>query len=384
MLFFWCFSNLAGGVPAHGGERLEVLTSFPPEFYTPFVKAFSRTYPGIQVSILNKKTTSALKEIKRGNPRRFDLFWSSSPDAFSLLKSGGFLKAFSKGRKDPALGVTGVDLDDPDGFFLGFALSGVGWMWNPSVLKREGLKVPSCWQDLTLPEYYGHLAMSTPSRSGTTHLIVESLLQQMGWKRGWAFFLEMAGNLKTVSARSFSVPEGVIRGRYAAGLGIDFLARSRPELGFRYGEPVSLSAAGIALLKGGENQRAASLFVDFLLSPKGQSLLLLPEVSRMPVSKCLHDEKRVEGELAHLIEKGEVRAYNAGLSQSRYHLVNSLFYEMITYRLPERRKVRRRLLSLEREARSQGLSVWSVGQEVRELLNEVPVTEEESRTPSYT
>ncbi|MCG8473691.1 MAG: hypothetical protein MI742_17820, partial [Desulfobacterales bacterium] len=89
VLFFWCFSSLAGGVQAHGGERLEVLTSFPPEFYTPFVKAFSRTYPGIQVSTLNKKTTSALKEIKRGNPRRFDLFWSSSPDAFSLLKSGG-------------------------------------------------------------------------------------------------------------------------------------------------------------------------------------------------------------------------------------------------------------------------------------------------------
>ncbi|WP_236892050.1 ABC transporter substrate-binding protein [Desulfoluna limicola] len=364
-------------------RQLEVITSFPPEFYTPFVTAFSQRYPDIQVLTLNKKTTASLAEIKRGNPRKFDIFWSSSPDAFAILKAENALRQLSRGRRHEALSIDGVNLDDPDGYFMGFSLSGVGWMWNPAYLEKEGLPIPGQWQDLTDPIYYGHLAMSTPSRSGTTHLIVEGLLQDQGWEKGWGMLLRMAVNLRTVSARSFSVPEGLINGRFGVGLGIDFLAQSRKELGFRYGDPVYLAPAGIAVLSNGKNPAGAELFIDFILSPEGQAILLAPAVSRLPVSRELH-LKGEEPELFKMIRDNHSKPYDAVLSQSRYHLVNQLFDRMITYRLPERRKLWKRFLSLEKQAVSMGLVHWPVKEALIPLLTEVPVTEEQSRTPEFT
>ncbi|SCY40009.1 ABC transporter substrate-binding protein [Desulfoluna spongiiphila] len=382
----FCVFGKASASEGQGTQRyLDIITSFPPEFYTPFVTAFSRKYPDIQVMTSNKKTTSALVDIKRGNPHRFDLFWSSSTDAFAMLKAEHRLLQLPGGRRHPALAVDGVHIDDPEGYFMGFALSGVGWMWNPAYLKRESIPVPERWEDLVDPVYYGHLAMSTPSRSGTTHLIVESLLQELGWEQGWAMLLKMAGNLRTVSARSFSVPEGLINGRFGVGLGIDFLGQSRRELGFRYGTPVFLVPAGIGLLAGGTNPDEAALFIDFILSPEGQEILREPTVCRLPVSREVHDRSTGDApDLLKLIRKKQLKPYDADLSRSRYHLVNQLFDRMITYRLTERRSLWKRYLALEQQSGTAGMRMTPLKEELADLLCGVPVTGAQSRDHSFT
>lgn len=384
-LVFWCVALFFCGFvsasePSKPPRYLDIITSFPPEFYAPFVTAFSQKYPDIQVFTLNKKATAALAEIKRGNPHRCDLFWSSSSDAFALLKAADMLARVPGGRRHPALSIDGVNLDDPDGYFWGFALSAVGWMWNPAYLQKEGLPVPGSWEDLTDPIYYGHLAMSTPSRSGTTHLVVESLLQERGWEKGWAMLLQMAGNLRTVSARSFSVPEGLLNERFGLGLGIDFLAQSRNALRFRYGVPAYLVPAGIAMLKAGNNPKEAALFIDFILSPEGQEILLAPSVSRLPVSRELYARKGLtEPELFTLIRKKQFKPYDAQFSLSRYHLVNQLFDRMITYRLTERRSLWKRFLAIKKQAGND----WPGEKDVSLLLGEVPVTEAQGLDSAY-
>lgn len=361
---------------------LDIITSFPPEFYAPFIAAFSKKYPDIQVMTRNKKTTSALVDIRRDNPHRFDVFWSSSTDAFAILKAEGRLQPVPGDRRHPALSIDGIPIDDPDGYVMGFALSGVGWMWNPAYLRREGIPVPKHWEDLAAPVYYGHLAMSTPSRSGTTHLIVESLLQELGWEKGWAMLLRMAGNLRTVSARSFSVPEGLINERFGVGLGIDFLGQSRRELRFRYGTPVFLVPAGIGMLTGGCNPKEADLFIDFILSPEGQEILRQPTVCRLPVSREVHARSTGEApELLTLIRSNQAKPYDADLSRCRYHLVNRLFDRMITYRLTERRSLWKRYLALERRwDAEEGLPMK---EELASLLCEVPVSDAQSRNHDF-
>lgn len=42
------------------------------------------------------------------------------------------------------------------------------------------LPAPRQWAELMKPVYFGHVAVSAPSRSGTTHLTVETLLQGEG------------------------------------------------------------------------------------------------------------------------------------------------------------------------------------------------------------
>jgi len=386
--FFWLlFLLIFIATPVSADEksrRLNILTSFPSELYTPFVDRFEALYPDIQISILNKKTTAAIDEILRGNERNFDIFWSSSADAFDILKSGNDLRRSQHSRKTPAVSISTVTLDDPDQYFYGFALSGVGWMWNSEYLVREKLPVPERWQDLVNPVYYGHLAMSTPSRSGTTHLIVENFLQKEGWKRGWSQLLLMSGNLATVTARSFSVPEGVNSGRFGIGLVIDFLARTEenPNIHFSYGRPIFLVPASIASVNNGLNPTEADLFIDFVLSLEGQKLLLRPEINRLPISSRLLSANRLKASrLLQFIEQNSLPSYNVKLSRERYQLVNQLFDKMITYRLRERRRLWKRLIDLEKRFGVKSQVMATLGSSVREHLSRVPVSEKQSRSP---
>ena len=40
-------------------RRLTILTSYPPEFYQPFIRGYKTLYPAVQLQSLNKKTTAA-------------------------------------------------------------------------------------------------------------------------------------------------------------------------------------------------------------------------------------------------------------------------------------------------------------------------------------
>ena len=97
-------------------------------------------------------------------------------------------------------------INDPEGFYLGQALAGYGIMWNTRYLAANKLPEPKEWADLVNPVYHGHLAISSPSRSGTTHLTVETILQGEGWAKGWGQLLAIAGNSAAITERSFGVP----------------------------------------------------------------------------------------------------------------------------------------------------------------------------------
>jgi len=362
-------------------ERLNILTSFPPEFYTPFLENFSDSHPDIQISILNKKATAAIDEILRGNDRNFDLFWSSSADAFDLLNSKRKLIPSKQKHDYPLITIKDLCLAEPDGYYHGFALSGVGWMWNDQYFKKEGLPIPDSWADLTKPVYYGHVAMSTPSRSGTTHLIVENFLQQLGWTKGWSQLLLMAGNLATVTARSFSVPEGVNSGRFGIGLVIDFLSHAdqNQNIHFCYGKPVFLVPAEIAGLKNGQNPRAAEQFLNFILSTAGQKILLQPEINRIPISRdLLSGSHRKVARLLEKKQQKELRAYNVYLSRQRYHLVNQLFDQMITFRLRERRQLWKQMQKLISSHGAKEPAIMVMKKKVLDLFGKIPVSTSKS------
>lgn len=379
----FCACALAVPESSRAG-RLQIITSFSPKFYEPFLDRFKALHPDIKISILNKKTTAAISEIVRGNNRCFDVFWSSSPDAFVILKQSGMLRRISINRSRISSYFNDFTVDDPGGYFYGFAFSGVGWMWNRTYFKREGLTAPRQWEDLESPAYYNHTVMSRPTHSGTTHLIVESILQGMGWEKGWGLLLRMAGNLVTLSARSFGVPEGVKSGNFGLGLVIDILG-SYPDLSFiafRYGEPVFLIPANIGALVHGGNTEEAKQFIDFILSPQGQSILLTPGIDRLPTCQLLYDTGKLDSwALLGLIKGGKARQYDADLSQLRYNLVNQLFDELITFKLLERRRLWKRATALDGGKNSGRMQ--SVKREVYQLLSAIPVNTAQSRNPEY-
>lgn len=379
---------LADDVKNNQSSKLSILTSFSPDFYLPFIQRYQERNPTLQIQVLNKKTTSAMADITRGNNRNFDIFWSSSPDAFSILKDAKCLFKTGYIPSYPPISTKQPIPGDFDSEYFNFALSGVGYMWNKNTLMRAKVKPPESWQDLTDSRFYGQLAMSTPSRSGTTHLIVESLLQNLGWDAGWQYLIKIAANFETITARSFSVPDGVASGRFGAGLVIDFLATAKmnvqQEIDFSYGDNAFLMPAGVAALKNGRNVEESVKFIDFLLSIEGQEILLRPSIGRMPISKAVFSSGETAPPLlVEYIDKNQTIKFNTELSKKRYLLINTLFDQLITYRLLEYRRVWKKLLTLEKTYGAKSVANTGVRGKLTTLLGQVPVTENQSLSADY-
>jgi ABC-type Fe3+ transport system substrate-binding protein len=325
-------------------QQVVVITSFPKELFDAYKAAFERAHPGWRMEVVPKPTTAAITHVRERAARPdVDVFWASAVDAFIFLKMNNFLERYSppaEFRRGIPDRVAGFPINDPDGFFHGFAISGYGIMWNTTYLARNRLPAPNEWDDLVKPEYFGHLVISAPSRSGTTHLTVETILQGYGWQKGWELLIQMGGNMGAITERSFGVPEAVIAGQYGIGVVIDFFGLSAIASGqpiqFVYPSITSLVPANVGIIRNAPNPEGARRFVNFLLSDDGQRLLFKPEIARLPVRAALYAEAP-KGIPNPFKMKAGVQ-FDADLSASRYNVVNRMFDQIITFRHAELRR----------------------------------------------
>src|SRR3954471_2463249 len=331
----------APGVFAQGLEnKLIIVTSFSKELTTPYAQAFEKRYPGTKVEVQNRNSAAAIAFIREARSNPPDIFWASAPDAFEVLKKNSLLQKYQPKAEGIASKIGAYPVNDPAGFYTGFAASGYGMMYNTRYLRANNLPPPKEWDDLKKPIYFGHVGISAPSRSGTTHLTVETILQGEGWDKGWTTLLEIGGNLVQVSDRSFGVPDSVNSGQYGIGIVIDFFGLSAKASGFPvefvYPTVTAIVPANVGIIANTKNPNAAKAFVEFLLSEPGQQILLDPKIQRLPVRLSTYD-KAPAGYPNPFKEArfGKAVAFGVDLSEARYELVNALYDRVITFRLKE-------------------------------------------------
>jgi len=388
-----CAVTVFVGFPALGADsekRLFIITSFPETLFKRFTVAFEEAHPGVRVKVLNKKTSAAISYVQDQIANRPDVFWASAPDAFEVLKESGDLEKFVFDAPGVADVIGNYPINDPEGFYTGFAISGYGMMWNTRYMARHSLRPPHEWGDLTAPAYHRHLGITAPSRSGTTHLMVEGILQNHGWKEGWALLMEIGGNLATVTARSFSVVDGVNSGRFGIGLVIDFLGLSSKASGlpvdFAYSATTPFVPANVAVLKNAQNRELAETFIKFLLSGKGQRILFEPEIHRLPVVRGAYEKAPLgyPNPFGASALVGDV-SFDSRRSRLRYHLVNAMFDTLITFRV---RKLNRVWAAIHRaEALLRNSSNADAATSIakaRRLASEVPISAPLSMDPEFT
>ncbi|HET8578526.1 MAG TPA: extracellular solute-binding protein [Methylomirabilota bacterium] len=384
------FSALLGAAVGGTGEAatkdVVVLTSFPKELFEAYKQAFEQHMPGVKVIVKQQQTNQGVTYLRetRAKPEA-DIFWASAVDAFQTLKTDGLLEKVTLpkeilGRIPARIGS--FPLHDPDGTYWGFAVSGYGLMWNTRYLALHKLPAPREWTDLADPRYHGHLVISAPSRSGTTHLTVEVILQAYGWERGWALLLQTGGNMGSITERSFGVPEAVISGQYGIGVVIDFFGLSAIASGhpidFVYPPLTSVVPASVAVVKNGPNPDNARAFVQYLLSDEGQLRLFSPEIGRLPVVPALYSKAPKAYPNPFTMKLGGVD-FDDKLSSTRRNVVNSLFDHLITFRHAELKAAWAAIYSAEAQvakAKAAGRNVEAAGAqlaEARKLASAVPL-----------
>jgi ABC-type Fe3+ transport system substrate-binding protein len=210
---------------------------------------------------------------------------------------------------------------DPPQWF-GTALSSFGIVYNRDVLVHLNLSEPRTWKDLADARYRGWIVLADPLRSGVARtafmVIVERAMQDAvdagrsadeGWARGMGLIRQIAANARMFTDNGSGVPAIVGAGEAAAGMAIDFQARSQVDalqvgnssrLG--YIEPAGATAINpdpVGVVKGAERREIAEHFVEFLLSEPGQRLWNAragkpsgpkrTSLRRLPIMKSVYD-----------------------------------------------------------------------------------------------
>jgi phosphoglycerate transport regulatory protein PgtC len=386
--------SLAAMVPAFAQAptgKVTVVTSFSNDVTAPFKKAFEEAYPGVTLEVQNRNTNAGVRfvqETKANN--QVDLFWASAPDAFEVLKKAQLLTAHKPNAPGIPAKIGPYNITDPDGMYFGFAASGYGIMWNERYMRANRLPEPKEWSDLAKAPYFDHVMITTPSRSGTTHLTVETILQGEGWDKGWATMKAFSGNLRSVTERSFGVPDAVNSGQVGLGVVIDFFAFSAKAAGFPvkfvYPSVSTVVPANIAIIANPPNATGAKAFVDFVLSDKGQELLLVPAISRLPVNPATY-AKAPEGYPNPY--KGGIGLpgfqFDVGLSEKRYRVVDALYDQLITFNLEPLKAVTKAIHDVEaRLAKKDNAEAKALIAEARALIGAMPVNAEQAVSSEVT
>ncbi|MBT4501073.1 MAG: hypothetical protein HOC74_25310 [Gemmatimonadetes bacterium] len=129
-------------------------------------------------------------------------------------------------------------------------------------------------------------------------------------------------------------------------------------------------------------------FIHFLLSEEGQLLLFAPQISRLPVIPELYAQAPEDFPNPFTMELGNAR-FDIGISENRYGLVNSLFDQVITFRLRELKEAWGAIYEAEKgmhKAREEGEETAAAAlliAEARSLASEVPVTGAQTEDPGF-
>lgn len=365
--------------------KVTIITSFSKDVTDPFKKAFEAAHPGTQVEIQNRNTVAGVRQLEETKSNnQVDLFWASAPDAFELMKARKLLQPYKPQATGIPDKIGSYPINDPDGHYFGFAASGYGMMWNERYMKAKNLPAPKEWIDLAKAVYYDHTAISAPSRSGTTHLTIETILQGEGWEKGWATTKAMAGNHQTVTDRSFGVPEGVNSGQFGIGIVIDFFAFSAQAAGFpikfAYPSVTTIVPANVGIVTNAPNGTAAKAFVEFLLSERGQTVLLEPTIRRLPVNPAIYAKAPADYPNPFKDPSlGSKVKFDATVSERRNAVVAALYDQLITFQHGALKKATKAIHDAEAAlAKKDSADGRKLIAEARSLISAMPVSDKEA------
>lgn len=255
---------------------------------------------GIEMNVLRLSTNEALARLRAeaANPT-FDVFFGGTGDPhYEAFKEGLTefykVKAYNDLRPDlkAAIGVTYIPLYQG---VLGFGV-------NPKVLQERNLPAPKCWKDLANPAYRNLIQVANPNTSGTAYTMIATLVQLFGEEEAFKLMRDFHRNVAEYTRSGVAPRIALGRGEIAIGIQfvhdlIEFQNQGFPIQIVGPCEGTGYEIGGLSLVRKARNPAEGKAFMDWAVSPQGQSLAFtvgaysLPSNLKTPLNKNVADPK---------------------------------------------------------------------------------------------
>ncbi|MFA6840263.1 MAG: ABC transporter substrate-binding protein [Sphaerochaetaceae bacterium] len=255
------------GASGASGEKLKLMvyTSMKENLIGSIRDAFLTEHPEVEFDYYSAGAGKLMAKIateRQAGAIACDVLWTSEVPDFIGLRNEGVLLAYKSPEREHVIST----IDDPDGYFTAARLGTLGICYNTEKIKDP----PKTWDDLLKPEYKNNFSIANPALSGTSMVSVAMIVENLGWE----YIQKLADNGTRMGQGSGQVVDDTAAGDTYAAIGVDYITLDKiakgANLGFTYTDRMLVIPSPVAIMAGTQNEKAAKLFVDFLLSKKGQ------------------------------------------------------------------------------------------------------------------
>ena len=261
-------SSSSGG----GKQQVLVYTAIEVDQVAPFVEAFRKEHPDIDVNVVRESTgvITARLLAEAENPRA-DVVWALAATSLLAVEKRGLLEPYAPAGIEHIAARFRDEQSPPRWFGTGVLMT--AFAANTVELKRRNMPVPKSFDELAEERYRGIVTMPNPASSGTGYLIICGVLGNRGEEAGWAYLDKLHQNMAQYTHAGSKPATMASSGEYAVGVSLDWRCVAEKVRG----APVEvvfpadksgwdLEATGLVRKK--QIKPAARTFVDWAASPK--------------------------------------------------------------------------------------------------------------------
>ena len=256
-----------------GGQ--EVLTMYVTDGGAEVIIQSFEEATGIKVEYLTMSSSEVLTRLEaEADDPQTDIWFGGEADAFVRAKEAGILEAY----QSPNAGSVDPAFRDEEGYWTGVSLGVLGFLVNNNRLAERGLVMPDSWADLADGSYANEIVTSNPNTSSTAYAMVSGILQMRG-EEGWAYLDQLYANITIVEQTDAAAGQRTLAGEFAIAIVADphisVIGNPAAPLSAVYPEDGVLAwPSAVAIVKDAEHTANAQHFVDWCISPEGQTVLM--------------------------------------------------------------------------------------------------------------
>jgi len=234
--------------------------------------AFNKKYPNVAVTIYRDGTEKVIAKLRAEQEAKSvvaDVLLIADAPTMENLKADKFLQPYTS----PLASALDKQFVEADGYYIGTKIINSGIAVNTTA----SLPKPATWKDLLKPDYKGKLVTPSPQYSGAAALNYAVFLNTAAY--GADFVKGLQKNGMTVVQGNGDALNKIITGELPVGIVTDNGVRaakakkSPVEMIYPTDGAIPITEP-IAVVAGTKNLDAAKAFVDFVLSPDGQALVV--------------------------------------------------------------------------------------------------------------
>jgi len=251
---------------------ITLYTSVPTAIIEELKEEFEAENPGIYLEIYRKGTSAVVEKINEeiaAGQVHADLIWVANFTVGEELKEKGLLLPWTPPESTEIPDI----LKDETGYYYAGRLLIMVVAYNTDTVTT----IPTGYEDLLDKRYHGRIGHDTPETSGSLQYFMGTLLQDADF--GEEFFTALAENAPQIQT-STKTTQRIADGELDMGITIDNTVRKllmeNPNAPIDYIYPeagVVMVPSPIAIFKDSQNIEVAKVFVRYILSKRGQTVL---------------------------------------------------------------------------------------------------------------